>query len=154
MLPAFIRESSLLIIVGEAWEDKTSIRAASTSFASDRIRFMNRYVSDHEVPQYFSAADALILPYIRASQSGVAHIGVAYGLPIIASQVGGIAESLSGYEGTTFVPPSDEQRLSRAMEQIFQAGPTRYPVPEHLRWESVAEQYGSVISEMAEEGKA
>lgn len=149
MLPVSIRDSSLLIIVGEAWEDKTSIGAASASLASKQIRFMNKYVSDDEVPQYFSAADALILPYIRASQSGVAHIGVAYGLPVIASEVGGIAESLCGYEGTTFVPPSDEQALSSAMEQVFLAGSTRHPVSEHLRWESIAEQYGSVISQMA-----
>ncbi|MFH0967526.1 MAG: glycosyltransferase [Methanobacteriota archaeon] len=153
MLPVSIRDSSLLIIVGEAWEDKTSMVAASVSPASNRIRFMNRYVSDDEIPQYFSAADALILPYIRASQSGVAHIGVAFGLPVIASRVGGIAESLCGYEGTTFVSPSDEQELSRSMEQIFQAGPIRYPVPEHLRWDSVAEQYSSVISKMASGGK-
>jgi len=148
MLPITVRERSLLIIVGEAWEDKISLEAASASLMADRIRFMNRYVSDDEVPRYFSAGDCLILPYIRASQSGVAHIGISYGLPVIASEVGGIAESLSGYGGTVFVPPSDEQELSRAMEQVFEAGPIRHPVPEHLRWESVAEQYGSVIAHM------
>lgn len=152
LLPASIRNSSLLLIVGEAWEDKTSINAASSSIVSDRIRFMNRYVSDDEVPRFFSAADLLILPYIRASQSGVAHIGISYGLPIVASEVGGIAESLIGYEGTTFVPPGDEQELSSAMEKVFLAGRGRYPVPEHLRWESVAELYGSVISQMVSGG--
>ena len=152
LLPESIRNSSLLIIIGEAWEDKTSIGAASASPASERIRFMNQYVSDEEIPRYFSAADALILPYIRASQSGVAHIGIAYGLPVIASEVGGIAESLSGYEGTTFVPPSDEQELSSAMQRAFQAGPTRYPVPEHLRWESVAKQWDSLLSHMTSGG--
>jgi glycosyltransferase involved in cell wall biosynthesis len=149
MLPAGIRDFSLLLIVGEAWEDKISLKAAHESLVSERIHFLNRYVSDHEVPQFFSAADALILPYVRASQSGVAHIGISYGLPVVASKVGGIAESLVRYEGTVFVHPSDEEDLSLAMAQVFKTGPARYQVPEHLRWESVAEEYCSVISRMA-----
>jgi glycosyltransferase involved in cell wall biosynthesis len=147
-LPQEIIRSSFLVIVGESWEDMVSVEAASQSPVSDRIRLINRYVSDEEVPTFFSAADALILPYIRASQSGVAHIGISYGLPIIASQVGGIAESLSGYDGSVFIPPSDEQTLSKAMEQVYHADQCKFPVPEHLRWETVADQYYNTILDL------
>lgn len=140
-LPEEITRRSLLLIVGEAWEDRESADAAARSPLSDRIRMVNRYVSDEEVPVFFSAADVLILPYTRASQSGVAHIGIAYGLPIIASRVGGLVESLGEYEGTMFVPSLDETALARAMELAFHARSARYPAPEHLRWESVAGKY-------------
>ncbi len=136
-----IRANSRLLIVGEAWEDTESAHAAAGSRAHDRIRLVNRYVSDEEVPVFFSAADVLVLPYTRASQSGVAHIGISYGLPIIASRVGGLAESLGEYEGTIFIPPQDVPSLIQAMEQAYHAKKVKYPVPAHLRWESVAERY-------------
>ncbi len=146
MLPDEIREHSLLYIVGEAWEDHASLDAVSKSPAQDRIRLLNKYASDDEIPLYFSAANALVLPYTRASQSGVAHIGISYGLPIIASQVGGLAESLSGYDGTTFVQTGDENALSHAMEHAFSLGSKKYQVPVDLKWESVAKKYEVEIS--------
>ena len=147
-LPEDIRSRSLLLIVGEAWEDKSSLSAALVSPAADRIQLLNRYVSDDEIPTFFSAADVLVLPYTRASQSGVAHIGISYGLPVLASQVGGLAESLSLYEGTRYVQPSDEPGLTVAMEEMFISGSHRYPVPDKLRWETIAETYDDEISEM------
>jgi glycosyltransferase involved in cell wall biosynthesis len=140
--------NSRLLIVGEAWEDTKSAHAAGDSPVHDRIRLVDRYVSDEEVPAFFSAADVLVLPYTRASQSGVAHIGISYGLPIIASQVGGLAESLDEYEGTIFVTPEDEPSLIRAMEQAYHAEVVKYPVPDHLRWDSVADRYIHVLQEM------
>jgi glycosyltransferase involved in cell wall biosynthesis len=147
-LPADITRKSLLLIVGETWEDRESAEAASLSPVADRIRMVGRYVSDEEVPIYFSAADVLVLPYTRASQSGVAHIGISYGLPVIASRVGGIAESLDGYEGTRFVPPRDEASLTWMMEQVYHDERTRNPVPEHLRWETVCENYSQLLRKM------
>ena len=132
--------------VGETWEDQVSAAEAAASPISDRIRLVSRYVSDEEVPVFFSAADTLLLPYTRASQSGVAHIGISYGLPIIASRVGGLGESLAGYDGTLFVPPGDEQALTRTMEAVYRSPGSRYPVPEHLRWETVAGKYSDEMS--------
>ncbi|HWQ63165.1 MAG TPA: glycosyltransferase [Methanospirillum sp.] len=146
MLPEAIKNNSFLYIVGEVWEDHASIDAAQTSPVSDRIRLLNKYASDGEIPVYFSAADALVLPYTRASQSGVAHIGISYGLPIIASKVGGLAESLSGYGGTTFVQPEDERELAHAMEQVHSVGYQRYQVPSELNWDSIARKYEKEIS--------
>ncbi|WP_319578865.1 glycosyltransferase [uncultured Methanospirillum sp.] len=148
MLPDTVRDHSLLYIVGEAWEDHASLDAVSRSPAKDRIRLLNKYVSDDEIPLYFSAADALVLPYTRASQSGVAHIGISYGLPIIASQVGGLSESLSGYDGSTLVQSGDENELAHAMEHTYSLGFRRYPVPVDLRWDSIATKYDAEISSM------
>ncbi len=150
-LPSDIKLQSKLYIVGEAWEDSDSIVGAATSPDAERINLINRYVSDEEIPTFFSAADALVLPYIRASQSGVAHIGISYGMPIIASQVGGLVESLSEYEGATLVEPSDEEKLCKAMKQVFTNGYVQYPVPANLRWSSVARKFSSEIC-MAKDG--
>jgi len=51
-----------------------------------------RYISDEEVPLFFSAADACILPYKSATQSGITSIAYHFELPILATDVGGLKE--------------------------------------------------------------
>ena len=115
-LPPDILGDSELLIVGEAWEDTESRDLARVSPAGSHITFVDRYIGDDEIPAYFSAADMLVIPYTRASQSGVAHIGMAFGLPVIASDVGGLSESLSKYSGTRFVRPEDTRELTEAIQ--------------------------------------
>lgn len=141
-LPADILEETVLIIAGEAWEDMESIDRIKNSTASDKIIFENRYISDDDIPVFFSAADLLVLPYTRASQSGVAHIGIAYGLPILATQVGGLVESLGSYSGTRFTKPGDNDGLTEAMEDlILHSRHERYEPPEEMRWDRIAERF-------------
>ncbi len=129
-----------LVIAGETWEDQESLALINRSAVRDRILLVNRYISDEEIPLFFSAADMLVLPYLRASQSGVAHIGIAYGLPIIASRVGGLVESLGSYEGTTFVDPGMEQDLSQSILNLGGTMKITYPVPELMQWHHIAER--------------
>jgi glycogen synthase len=88
----------------------------------------------------------LVLPYTRASQSAVAHIGMAYGMPIIATKVGGLVESLQKYDGTYFIPPQDRNALtvslSRTIEDIE---PKTYEIPLSLRWDGVVPHWDNVI---------
>lgn len=141
------KEHALLVIAGEAWEDQYSISRAEESPDRVRIRLYSKYIGDDEVPYFFSAADALVLPYTRASQSGVAHIGISYGMPIIATKVGGLVESLGKYEGTWFVPPEDEMSLTSALASIVhRKGDTHYDIPFSLRWDGVAARWVDVIT--------
>ena len=110
-LPGEIAESSRLLIVGEVWEDRESVIMAENSALREKISLINRYVSDEEVSAFFSACDVVVLPYTRASQSGVAHIAMAFGLPVVATRVGGISESLKDYDGTYFVKPKTLRQL-------------------------------------------
>lgn len=137
-----ILEDTVLIVAGEAWEDQESVDLIKNSQVSDRIVLDNRYISDEDIPVFFSAADLLVLPYTRASQSGVAHIGIAYGLPILATKVGGLVESLGSYKGTRFTEPGDNDGLVLALEDmITQRNRKRYEPPEEMRWDRIAEKY-------------
>ncbi len=87
-----------LTIVGETWEGwELPFERIAASPYRDRISVVNRYVSDAEVDEFFGGADAVVLPYRQSSQSGVLHIAMAYGLPVVATRVGGLAEALAGY---------------------------------------------------------
>jgi glycosyltransferase involved in cell wall biosynthesis len=54
----------------------------------------NRWVPETEVGALFSWADAVVLPYREASQSGVAAVALAANRTVIATSVGGLAEQL------------------------------------------------------------
>jgi glycosyltransferase involved in cell wall biosynthesis len=144
-LPEHILLKSRLLIVGEAWEDHESVDAASQSPVKDNITLIPRYISDEEILLFFSAADVMVLPYNRASQSGVAHIAMSVGIPIIASRVGGLEESLSKYGGTIFIAPSDEQELCKRIEEVYN-NKKLYQPPIDLRWETISEKWVSFIT--------
>ncbi len=56
----------------------------------------NRWVPEAEVAGLFAWADAVVLPYREASQSGVAAAALAAGRPVVATSVGGLAQQLAG----------------------------------------------------------
>lgn len=146
-LPRHLIDETRLLIVGEAWEDQESRDLVERSTFKSHITLINRYVGDDEVPTYFSAADMLVLPYTRASQSGVAHIGMAFGIPIIASRVGGLEESLGKYAGSYFVEPGDPEQLADTLKKTL-SGKKLYDVPEVLRWDVIAGQWNELIKSL------
>jgi glycosyltransferase involved in cell wall biosynthesis len=116
-----------LTIVGETWEQWTiPTSLINQSRYRDRITFVNRYVSDTEVAQFFAGADAVVMPYHRASTSGPLHIAMSWGLPIVVTRVGGLVEAVAGYEGAILVPPGDVALLQGALSQVAQLRGRRY----------------------------
>ncbi|MEN9753802.1 MAG: hypothetical protein RLZ07_184, partial [Pseudomonadota bacterium] len=58
------------------------------------IELINEWLSDEEITHYLKNADAVVLPYIEASQSGVAAAAFSAGLPVIATPIGGLKEQI------------------------------------------------------------
>lgn len=150
-LPADIAEKSRLLIVGEIWEEREEIiNQIKCSPYKDKITIIDEYIPDNMVSTYFSAANIVVLPYTRASQSGIAHIAMSFGKPVIVSEVGGLMESMSGYEGTFFIPPKNVEALQN--EIISQFGNEKlYNIPA-LRWDAIGKQYIKIISAQVKNG--
>jgi len=147
MLPDEVIGKSRLLIVGETWEDKESVKLVENSIYKNKITIINRYVSDDEISLYFSASDVLVLPYTRASQSGVAHIAMAFGLPIVASKVGGLEEALSRYDGTYFVNPKNARNIRDAILKAYKVSKTYNP-PDNLKWSHIAKKWVKLIESL------
>ena len=88
-------DSYQLIIAGESYGsfDKYKEQIKNTT-NPDRYKVFNRYISDNEVPLFFSAADVCILPYRSATQSGITSIAYHFELPLLATRTGGLAETI------------------------------------------------------------
>ena len=127
-----------LTIAGEIWENYDIAKKITSN-----INFIPKYLSDQEVIEQFNQADVLVLPYTRASQSGVAHIAVSYGLPVIVTPVGGLKESMGKYQGTVFISPKSSKAIVAALNQIFPNRHQRYPNPHP--WSKTVEQYQEVL---------
>jgi glycosyltransferase involved in cell wall biosynthesis len=146
-LPPRIISQARLLIVGEIWEDKSVILTQiECSPFRDKITLVNEYVPDDMVRYYFSAANVVVLPYLRASQSGVAHIGMAFGKPIIVTKVGGLKESMADYQGTYFIKPNDIPELRHALINKCN-DKTIYPTPPQT-WKKVADDYNKLLDSL------
>jgi glycosyltransferase involved in cell wall biosynthesis len=90
------------IIAGEIHPTQKHLK---TSYTSPVIEFKDYWLSDEEISTLLSETDLLILPYREATQSGVMSIGIAYGIPMLCTRVGGLIEQCSDEE-CTFVDPT------------------------------------------------
>ncbi|MCX7841191.1 MAG: glycosyltransferase [Anaerolineae bacterium] len=109
-----------LLIAGEFWEKEQDYRDQIERLGlMSRVIIHNRYIPNEEVETYFIAADALVLPYLEGSQSGIGMIAFHYGLPIIATSVGGFTDIIAHNQVGLIVPPRDSGALANAIERFF-----------------------------------
>jgi glycosyltransferase involved in cell wall biosynthesis len=113
-------ESYQLIIAGEAYGSfdkyEEHIRKASHP---GRIKVFNRYIGDNEVPLFFSAADVCALPYRSATQSGITSIAYHFGLPLIATNTGGLGESIEKPGAGLMIPEITPGSVADTIVQYF-----------------------------------
>jgi glycosyltransferase involved in cell wall biosynthesis len=138
-----------LTVVGETWEGwnkpEQLIRASPYR---ERIEFVNHYVTDAEASEYFEAADAVVLPYLRSSASGPLQMAMSHGLPVVVTAVGGLTEAAGTYEGARFVPPGDVDALRGALIELGEADLARYADPHS--WETTATQLATLFSDCSD----
>jgi glycosyltransferase involved in cell wall biosynthesis len=80
------------------------------------LKLYNRWIKDEEVSDFFNGKNIIVvLPYKTATQSGIIPIAMHYGLPIIASNVGGISEQIIDNQTGILTTPNDVNDLANKM---------------------------------------
>jgi glycosyltransferase involved in cell wall biosynthesis len=109
-----------LLVVGEFYDDEQKYRAQVRDLHLDeRVTIHSDYIPNEEVAKYFSAADAVVLPYVSATQSGIAQIAYNFDKPVIATDVGGLAEVVIHDRTGFVVPPGDPAALAGAIMAFY-----------------------------------
>ena len=105
-----------LVVAGEFYGDEAALRAQAEPLG-ETVRFDANYIPDALVADYFAAADAVVQPYLSATQSGVAGIAFHFGRPVVTTDVGGLAADVG--DAGLVVPPNDAAALAEALVEIL-----------------------------------
>ncbi len=120
------------LVAGEFYEPRDPYdRRIREAGLEDRIRILDRYLPNSEVPGIFTAADLTVLPYRHATQSGVAALSIALRRPVLTTRVGALPETIVEGENGWLVPPNDPDALAGVLGEIAQdRRQARLPVTE------------------------
>jgi glycosyltransferase involved in cell wall biosynthesis len=111
------------------------------------VRFIPRFVSDAELPAFFRRADLVVLPYSRTERldwSGVLATALAFGKPIVVSDVGGFRE-VAAAGAARLVAPDDAAALHTAIAGLLADQQAR----EGLAWGAMTAAKGAYSWEAA-----
>ncbi len=112
-----------LLVVGEFYDDERPYREEIGALGLERhVSLYSGYLPNSEVARFFSAADAVVLPYTSATQSGIAQIAYNFNVPVIASNVGGLAEVVIDGQTGFVVPPNEPEALAAAIRRFYDEG--------------------------------
>jgi glycosyltransferase involved in cell wall biosynthesis len=107
-------ENAQLWIAGMPKMDISTLQANAPA----NVRFDPRFITDEQLPFYFERATLVVLPYLQADQSGVLFTALAFGKPLLLSDVGGFPE-IARTGAARVVGAGDAQALGRALRELL-----------------------------------
>ena len=106
------------IIVGEGWSRDILEAEARASGYAHKIKFTG-FASDQDVINLMSSADVLVVPSIYEPFGIVALEGMATGVPVVASQVDGLAEIIDHERTGIFVFPRSPESIAWGIGRVL-----------------------------------
>jgi len=110
------------------------------------VRIVPRYVESPRVAAWMEAARVAVFPYRAVYQSGAVILAQTLGVPVVATNVGAMAEEVQDGRTGLLVPPDDEPALAAALVRLLRDPETaaamgrraRAHVREAFAWRRVA----------------
>jgi D-inositol-3-phosphate glycosyltransferase len=138
----FLIAGSVLVGDKKNWEEKLAERCKSDDLWADL-----RFVPVEDIKAYLSVIDVLVQPYISASQSGNTVMAYAAGIPVISTDVGGLAEMTEDGKTGYVIAPGDPDAIAEALSKCFEddnyekmSQNAHWAAKEQFNWEKIAEQ--------------
>ena len=105
-----------LLVAGDPLESVDGYRAA----AGDRAEWRLGFLSEDEVDRALGESTVALFPYRpEIDQSGALLRALGAGVPVVAYDVGGIAEPVRRFEAGRVVPPGDLDALADAARELL-----------------------------------
>jgi len=110
-----------LDIVGEFWQDKSDYLEKIRRLGIGKsVKIVDRYVNDEEVAKFFADSDAVILPYVSSTQSGIIQLAIGFMTPVISTDVGGNKDIIKSGINGLLVKPRDSEALAKAIVEFYE----------------------------------
>jgi glycosyltransferase involved in cell wall biosynthesis len=114
--------------------------------------------SDRELIAHLDWADATVLPYVEASQSGVAPMSFMRGRPVIATPVGGLPEQIRDGETGLLAETVSPQAIAASIKRLADdrallnhlAGNALRHAEEDIGWKNLAPRLSDVLEKVAQ----
>jgi glycosyltransferase involved in cell wall biosynthesis len=119
-----------------------------------QVQLINKWLSEEEIAAIFNQANIVVLPYTAASQSGVLPIAASFGLPVIATRVGGIPEQIEHETTGLLVEPGSVTELVAAIQRLIENPQLARQLGENLQrdyqenknWDKIAGEFLKVCA--------
>lgn len=139
-----------LLIVGEGPERMALERLAAEQGASKRVRFLGR-IEQKQLPEIYSAMDALVLASTREGWANVLLEAMACGTPVVASAVWGTPEVVAAPEAGVLIKTVDAQGVIEGVRRLFANYPDRAATrryAERFSWDATTQGQLALFQEI------
>src|SRR5665647_660572 len=110
-----------LRVAGEFWGGTAATLELCRELGiAERVELRDGYVAADEVPTLFSDVDALVLPYRTATGSQDVWTGFEFGVPVIATRAGHLADDIREEVDGLVAEPDDVASLAEALNRFYQ----------------------------------
>ena len=134
-----------LLIAGEYYEPAEPYEQLIAKYSlQDRVLLHTRFIPNDEVKYYFSAADMVVQPYRRATQSGISQMAYHFERPMLVTNVGGLPEIVA-HEQVGYVVEPNPSAIAQAIANFYtqnreQAFTQQVAAQKHLfSWQAMAQ---------------
>ncbi len=126
-----------LLVAGKTWENwDAHDRRIHALGLEERVTARTDYIPDSDVELYHKAADAALFPYVNfEAQSAAGMTAVSFGLPIVASDLGGFHDLV---DPAFLVPPGEPVQLAEAFARAAARGRPTTRAGATPTWDDVA----------------
>ncbi|MFA5785574.1 MAG: glycosyltransferase family 4 protein [Actinomycetota bacterium] len=118
------RPRARLVVVGEGAERQRCVEMVPPEMRGDLV--LAGTVSADSLPSYYQSADVFMAPSLGGESFGIVLAeAMAAGIPVVASEVSGYHDVLSGTGAGILVPPGDAEALAAGVESLLADEATR-----------------------------
>lgn len=121
LLEAFSKmdDAFQLLIAGEVYGERKVYDDLIEQSKNKQVYFVDQFIPSDKVAFYFSASDLCVLPYRTATQSGIKAMCDVFQLPVLVSQVGGLAEDIALNENGFIIEDMSPDALAAQINLLF-----------------------------------
>ena len=111
----------LLVVAGKVWKDDFSEyeKLIKKHSLQNNVDLRIDFVANDDVPYYFNAVDAIVLPYLKIYNSGVLIRALSFATPVIASDFGPFKEFLTHGDNGFLFQTGDQKSLATTVREAF-----------------------------------
>ena len=146
--------NTVLLIAGKVWQDDWGKYEEIIGMTGIKRNVLARleYIPNEDVPFYYSAADLVVLPYMKIFQSGALLMAMSYGKAVITSNIEGMKGIIVDGETGCLFKVGDHTDLARALIKLLKDTDLRETLGANARklmeneysWSRIGERTGTL----------